>query len=242
MISPSQLILEFEHRPALGGEDFLVAPCNSEAVAWLDRWPQWPGPVLVVYGSAGCGKSHLAQVFLAASGGVRVTLGELLGEAPPDPWFENGCESGGESAACVIEDMDELLSGDQNDRLEENLFHLYNTAREGGRHMLLTASAPPARWQFRLADLASRLKSSGVAEIGAPDDALIAAVLVKQFADRQMKIDGDAIAFVQARMERSFAAAGKLVDAADRLALAEGRRITIPLLARVLENMQGDTD
>lgn len=230
MSPPPQLILEFDHRPALGGEDFLVASCNSDAVAWLDRWPGWPGPALVVSGPAGCGKSHLAQVFLAASGGVRLGEEQLNGEMPPDPW--------GESAACVIEDIDELLSGDDNERLEENLFHLYNTAREDGRHMLLTAATPPARWRFRLADLASRLKSSGVAEIGAPDDALIAAVLVKQFADRQMKIDGDAIAFVLARMERSFAAVGKLVDAADRLALAEGRRITRPLLARVLEDME----
>ncbi|MHA1599077.1 MAG: HdaA/DnaA family protein, partial [Alphaproteobacteria bacterium] len=178
MTPPSQLVLEFEHRPSLDGEDFLVAPCNAEAVAWLDRWPDWPAPVLVVCGPPGCGKSHLAEVFLAGSGGVRLSRRQLEGDMPPDPWSE--------TPACVIEDMDKLLAGNANERLEENLFHLYNTAREGARHLLLTAATPPSRWNFGLADLASRLKSSGVVEIGTPDDALIAAVLVKQFADRQL--------------------------------------------------------
>ena len=82
------------------------------------------------------------------------------------------------------------------------------------------------------------MKSSGVVEIGTPDDALIAAVLVKQFADRQLKVDSDAITFVQARMERSFDAVSELVEAADRLALSERRRITRPLLAKVLEDIE----
>ena len=227
---PPQLVLEFDHRPSLDGADFLVAPCNSDAVAWLDRWPDWPGPTLVVSGPAGCGKSHLAEVFLGTSGGVRLSREELFGEAPPHPWDE--------FRACVIEDVDALLASDASDRLEENLFHLYNTAREDGRHILLTAATAPSRWQFQLADLASRMKSSGVVEIGTPDDALIAAVLVKQFADRQLKVDSDAITFVQARMERSFDAVSELVEAADRLALSERRRITRPLLAKVLEDIE----
>ena len=39
-----QLPLDLGHRPALGREDFLVAPSNQGAVAWIDRWPDWPGP------------------------------------------------------------------------------------------------------------------------------------------------------------------------------------------------------
>ncbi len=68
MTRPGQLALDFGHRPALGREDFLVAPCNEDAVAWVDRWPDWPGPALVIHGPAGCGKTHLAQVWRRRSG------------------------------------------------------------------------------------------------------------------------------------------------------------------------------
>jgi chromosomal replication initiation ATPase DnaA len=65
---PAQLALDLGHRPALGREDFLIAPCNEGAVAWIDRWPDWPGPALVIHGPAGCGKTHLAQVWRARAG------------------------------------------------------------------------------------------------------------------------------------------------------------------------------
>ena len=41
---------------AMGAEDFLVADSNAEAVAWIDRWPDWPAPALTVWGPAGVGQ------------------------------------------------------------------------------------------------------------------------------------------------------------------------------------------
>ena len=73
MSAPKQLPLEFEHRPSLGGEDFLIAPCNEDAVAWLDKWPDWRSPALIIYGPPGCGKTHLAHVFMASTGAVQLT-------------------------------------------------------------------------------------------------------------------------------------------------------------------------
>lgn len=225
----SQLVLDFEHRPALGGEDFLVAPCNADAVAWIDRWPEWPVPVLVLQGPAGCGKSHLAQVFLGKTKAVPIASSDLLEKEPPA--LLEGADG------CVLDDIDEVFHMANKDGLEEALLHLYNTVREAGATMLLTAKNPPSRWRMSLPDLSSRLKTATVAEIGPPDDALLAAVLVKQFADRQLRIDGDVVAFVQARIERSFESVRRLVDAADRLAMAEKRRITVPLIRRVLQEL-----
>ena len=54
-----QLALDFELRAALGWVDFLVVPGNADAVAWLDRWPEWPNRALAIYGPAGCGKPGL---------------------------------------------------------------------------------------------------------------------------------------------------------------------------------------
>lgn len=68
----SQLVFDMPIRPAIGREDFWVSPSNERAVAWVDRWPEWPTPVLVLYGPAAAGKSHLLQVWKARSNGWTV--------------------------------------------------------------------------------------------------------------------------------------------------------------------------
>ena len=224
----AQLTLDFDHRPALGGDDFLVAAPNADAVRWLDSWPDWPGPALVIYGAAGSGKTHLAQVFLARSMAKVVTAGDLLDSQPP--------VYVGEDPAAVLEDVDLLVGPSAaSPDLEEAVLHLYNHLGETGRHLMLTAKQPPARWGIGLADLASRLNMATQAGIGPPDDGLITAVLVKQFADRQLKIDDGVISFMLARMERSFDAARRMVAAIDDQALKRHRNITVALVRQVLQ-------
>lgn len=222
---PRQLALEFDHRPALSGEDFLVAPCNRDAVAWLDRWPDWPTPVLAIFGPPGCGKTHLAQVFRAISGARQIKPEDLAHDEPPR------LIAG--APALLMDDAEDCLAAAH----EEALLHLYNLLRETGVRMMMTACRPPARWTIGLADLASRLSAATAVGIGPPDDPLMAALLVKQFADRQLKVDGDIVSFMLARMERSFGAVRALVAAVDAAALAERRNITVPLVRRVMDRM-----
>ena len=226
MTSPTQLSLGFEHRPALGGDDFLVAPCNAEAVAWLDRWPDWPSPALVIHGPAGCGKTHLCQVFLAATGGRSIAAADV-GATPADLLL-------GEASAAAVDGVDTLVTAGR----EEDLLHLYNLAAESKRLLLMTARTPPARWDMRLADLRSRMTAAAAVEIGPPDDPLLAALLVKLFADRQLRVDEAVVAFLMARIERSFDAVRRVVAAVDAAALAERRNITVPLVRTVLQEME----
>ncbi len=228
MNGASQLALDFDHRPSLGGEDFLIAPPNAEAVRWLDAWPDWPGPALVIFGPGGSGKTHLAQVFQAKSNARRVTKADL-GESQPPAYL-------GDAPAAILEDADAMMG----EGTEEAVLHLYNHLAESGRHLMLTAKQPPARWGIGLKDLASRLNTASQAGIGAPDDALIAAVLVKQFADRQLKIDAGVIPFMLSRMERSFEAARAMVAAIDALALSQRRNITMPLVRQALDQTHND--
>lgn len=225
MIPPGemQLPLDLGHRPALGDDDFLVAQSNSDAVAWLDRWPDWPAPALAIYGPAGCGKTHLAHVFAARSGARLISAPHLTSEDPPFLLDAN--------VALVIEDADAGID-------ETALFHLFNATKEAGKHLLLTGLRPPARWDIALPDLRSRLSSIPAVAISLPDDQLMAALLVKLFADRQLKVGQDVVGYLISRMERSFAAARDLVAATDAAGLAAQRAITVPLVRDVMDSRE----
>ncbi|MGE0652502.1 MAG: DnaA/Hda family protein [Alphaproteobacteria bacterium] len=223
----SQFALPFGHRPSLGGTDFLVSSCNSDAVAWIDRWPDWPGPVLALVGPPASGKTHLASVFAARTGAVWVDLGQLAASAP--------AELAASASPLIIDDAHSVAGNVGGERA---LFHLINyLAGQTGR-LLLGGGLAPARWNVRLPDLASRLNTLPVAEIGPPDDELMAALVVKLFADRQLQVGMDVVLFMVARMERSFEAASALVAAIDARALESRREVTVPLVREVMEEFQ----
>jgi chromosomal replication initiation ATPase DnaA len=213
-----QLTLDLDHRPALGREDFIVTPANEEAVASIDRWPAWPHPVLIVTGPKGSGKTHLAAVWCRMAEAACVPAAALGAQ------HLAALEGGGSLA---VEDADRGFD-------EEVLFHAINLARGEDAFLVLTAAEEPSAWPVRLPDLKSRLRAAPVARLGAPDDLLLRAVLVKLFSDRQLAVDASVLDYICARMERSLAAASRLVAALDAAALAEGRGITRRLAAEVL--------
>jgi chromosomal replication initiation ATPase DnaA len=219
-----QLGLPLPHRAALERADFLVAPANQDAVAWIDRWPRWPAPGLVLHGPRAAGKSHLAQVWRARSGAALVAGATLDAEAVP----------------ILLGDGRPVVVDAAETAPEAPLLHLHNGLAEAGRQVLLLAEAPPARWGIGLADLASRLNALPAVAIGPPDDPLIRAVLIKLFADRQLQLGAAAVEFVAMRIERSFAAAAAAVAALDRASLAEGRPVTVSLARRVLPAALGE--
>ena len=222
-----QMPLDFQHRPSMAGHDFLIGPCNREAVAWLDRWPDWPAPALVVFGPLGAGKTHLAHVFLERTEGVLVTS-ELLSREDP-------IQIVALAPSLVIDDADSNGRGGIG---EQHLLHLYNAASEAGKRLLITATHAPKVWPFRLADLASRLRAAPAAELSLPDDEMFRAVVTKLFSDRQIRIDPSVVSYLVPRMERSFAAAARLIEAIDREAMRQHRDITLPLARQVLETTQ----
>lgn len=222
-----QLTLDLGHRPALGREDFLISSGNAAAMAWLDRWPDWPAPALAVHGPAGCGKTHLVHVFAARTGAVILSAAELCRDDPPRLLPA--------AMALAVEDADQGVD-------EVALFHLFNLARESRCLMLFTGRSAPARWRLDLADLRSRLRAIPNVAIEPPDDSLLAAVLVKLFADRQLKVPAEAIGYAVARLERSFAAARALVEAVDAAALAEKREITVPLVREAVGRLAPVSD
>ena len=225
MTAGGQLPLDLGNRPAMGMADFLVAESNQQAIDWLDRWPAWTTSALSIHGPAGCGKTHLTRVWAARSGALllnaktlpRADLASLATARP----------------AMAVDDADCIVGA----AAEETLLHLYNLVREGQGYLLLTGLHAPARWSLSLPDLTSRLKAIPAVAVGDPDDPLLAAVLVKLFSDRQLTVGAEIVSYLLPRMERSFAAAGKLVAAIDTASLAQRRPVTVPLVRTVLQEL-----
>jgi chromosomal replication initiation ATPase DnaA len=213
-----QLPFDFPGRSSFTRADFMVSPANEAAMAWIERWPDWPGTALAISGPPGAGKSHLAEIWrqraeartIAPDALKRADLSSLL----------NG------SRAVLIDDADGAP--------ERPLLHLYNGLAERAGRLLIVARSPPSRWNIRLADLRSRLAASPHVAIAPPDDALLGAVLVKLFADRQLAVSREVVDYLVSRLERSFAAANDAVAAIDRAALAQRRRINLPLVRAAL--------
>ncbi len=227
---PRQLSFDLPLEPGMGREDFLVTDCNSVAFETITRWPSAPDDAhaLALIGPPGSGRTHLAEIWRTEHDALRCAPADLSVEAVPT-LLSRG--------ALVLEDM----PGEGLD--ETALFHLLNLARQEGAFVLFTATASPATWPVALPDLKSRLAALPFVELEPPDDALLRAVLVKLFADRQLRVDEKVISYLLLRMERSLSAAERLVAALDAAALAERRNITRQLAAKVLEgSLSGDED
>lgn len=222
---PNQLPLDFAHLSADSREDLIVSDPLSAAVSIVDGWPQWPSPWVVLAGPTGSGKSHLAAIWADRSQAVRISA--LADDAD--------ALAAAASGPVLIEDVDRTGFD------ETALFHLMNTVRANSTFMLVTTRLWPAAWNVRLPDLASRLKAATIVEIGEPDDELLAQVLVKLFADRQITPDDRVIAYLVARMERSLEAARWIVGRIDERALARKGAVSRALAAEVLAEMEAGT-
>jgi chromosomal replication initiation ATPase DnaA len=174
-------------------------------------------------GPEGSGKSHLGAIW-ACDAGARFLGARALAQADLPAALATG--------ALVVED---IAPGDFDERA---LFHLLNFAREQEAYLLLTARTAPAGWNVAVRDLGSRLKALPVATLEAPDDALLRAVLVKLFADRQLLVDESLVTYVVARIERSFASARAVVAGLDREAMRLQRPLTRTLAAEFLRSQE----
>ena len=209
----TQLVLPLETRSALGRADFIVAPGNERAVAFIDSYPHWPAPAAVLYGPPASGKSHLAAVWAEKAGATVIEAGAL--------------DAGVPDGALVVENVAMGVA-------EAPLFALL----ERGAPLLLTAQAPPAEWpvlfHLHLPDLVSRSRALLGFALWAPDDALLMGLAVKLFADRQIQVPESVVSHMIRSLERSPGAIRDFIARADAVGLADKRPITLSLIKDLL--------
>ena len=206
-----QLALDCPSRQAYGRSNFWVAPCNQEAIAWIDKYPEWPTHALLIYGEAGSGKTHLAAIFSEE----RLEARDLTEDFIPT------------AKKVVVENLENLTD-------EKALFHLFNRMNEMQGGLLMTAQKVP---HFQLPDLQSRIGMTPKAEIKMPDEETIMSVCAKMFADKQAIVEPAVFSYMATRLPRSFDVVRKVVNITDGLSLAKGRRITIYLVKEAIEKL-----
>lgn len=225
---PRQLPLDLGHGTGYSRDELVVSATNEQAAALVDRWPDWPSAVVVLAGPPGSGKTHLASIWQARAGALKVDarrIGDCIANLGVRP--------------ALIDDVD---AGPVD---EHGLFHLINAVRGAGSHLLLTARRFPSAWGVRLPDLASRLKAAATVEIHEPDDLLLAGVITKLFADRQVEVEPHVVQYLVRRIERSLATAMRVVERLDRTALERKTPITRALASETISAMdegQGEFD
>lgn len=217
---PEQLTFDLPVRTSLERGDFFVSDANALAVARLEDVTTWTSHKMVLAGPEGAGKTHLGHVWAEAQGGAVLMLGDL-----------EAAEVVHITTALAVEVPDVL-----DPAAEQTLFHLHNHMAGAALPLLMIARAPPARWPLVLPDLKSRMEATDMVQIAPPDDALLAAVLVKLFADRQLRVNPSLINWLTKRMDRSFSEATRLVSDLDATTLSEGGAVTRKLAQRILDN------
>lgn len=214
MRTPSQIPLPLSSPELLARADLIVCPGNEKAVAHVDSWPDWPVPVVALYGPPGCGKTHLSTIWREAANGHAASAARLAEEHPI------------ETLALVVEDVDSSACSIARDTA---LFAVLESACVGAPR-LLTGRAHPANWPVSLPDLASRLAAIPALPLWAPDEALLAALARKLFCDRQLYVPDTLIEELLRRVDRSPSAIRDFVAELDAAALAAGKAVNLALV------------
>jgi DnaA family protein len=225
-----QLVLAFPLHVRFRFDDFVVGE-NVEVVQSLVELGTGAGRFRggLVTGPPDTGKTHLLQAACRLHGdrpGGAIYL--PLADPELDPALLEGLEH---CALVALDDVDRWLGDAERERA---LLALYQGLLANGAALLVATAQGPGALAARYPDLLSRLRALPVFTLRPLDDAGRAAVLRRLAGERGLALDQGVLDFWLARGTRDLAQLIEQLDRLDAAALAEQRRLTIPLLKQVL--------
>ena len=214
----NQLLLEFDYKTNFNEHDFYLSKSNSNAFNLINRWPDWEKKILNISGEKFSGKSHLANIFKLKSKAIL-----LNGNNIDNSIFKNL-----KIHECIIiDDFDKCKE-------EELLYSIFNLVDQDNKYMMINSLKPISQKKYYLPDLASRSKNCIYAEIENPDDELLFAIILKNFSDRQIKIEKKIINFIISRIDRSYRKIDEFIYKIDELSLKKKKPITFNTIKEIL--------
>jgi hypothetical protein len=122
---------------------------------------------------------------------------------------------------------------------EQALFHRWNRAQEERQPLLVISNAGEQGWKIALPDLASRMEAAMRLEIGPPDDAMLADLILLHAGMRGLALDDSATAYLVGRCVRSHLGVEQLVATIDRISLERKQPATLAVWREALEEIAG---
>ena len=117
------------------------------------------------------------------------------------------------------------------------ILRLVEKAREGGGRLVLVGRGEPREWASGFKDLETRLNAAVRITLDEPDEALLRAVIVKVFNDRQLRAPETIADYAAPRLPKTFAAAQAFVAALDALSIEKGQPIGLKLAREAVANL-----
>ncbi len=233
--SPRQLSLNVSLRDDATFDNFYLSPAsnNNRALIQLlqNHWQADSEKFIFLWGAPGSGITHLLQAACHHAYGMQqssqyLPLRELAGFDPTS--LLTGIES---QALICIDSLDEVLG---NRHWEAALFDLYHRILDCGQRLIISATAAPKQLPFALPDLASRMSVAVIYQLEALDDDGKVGALQNRAKARGMGMSTEVAKFILTHAPRDTNDLFYLLQRLDEVSLEEQRKLTIPLVKKVL--------
>ena len=215
----NQNIFNFDKNKNFNYEDYFVSKSNYFAFEILQKWPKWEKNILNIYGESFSGKTHLSKIFLDKNNGLMIYEKDINDEI-----FKK---------LKLYENI--VLDGFNYETNEKLLYSIFNLIDSENKFLIINSINPINEIDFQLKDLVSRAKNCLFAKIENPDDELMNAIILKNFSDRQIKIDNKLIDYIAKRIDRSYSKISKFIYKIDELSLKKKKPIDFKIIKEILK-------
>ena len=215
----SQLIFKFPFKTKYFEQDFYVSNNNFSAYKLIESWPNWPGKWLNVFGSKGCGKTHLSKILEKKIKKVKIVKETNLDNNIIDELYLIEC--------LIIEDF-------KNKVEEKLLYSVLNQSKQLEKFIVINSDKTIKNSFFKLKDLKSRINSFVNIGIELPTDDLLKVIISKSFSEKQINLSPKIFEFIIKNVDRSYDKMLKFIKDIDDLSLSSGKSININLIKKVL--------